>query len=174
MLRSREQRQVLLDLALTSTSRARVFVPAVTTSPPSSAPPTGDDSPASYWRDRFNQASGVVEENTVLDQARAELRHIRRRPFPPLGYDNAGELAERVVGEGEGFEPLQVAIALRCTPTFVRRSRVAAGCDPECGHHVEVDVHDPRALVHAGLSIRQASAVLGVPRSTLAGRLARA
>jgi len=109
----------------------------------------------------------------LVELARGELAHIRRRPFPAVEWASAEELAERVVTDGEGFDPLHVSIALRCTPTFVRRSRLARGREAERGRKLRLDLLDPRALVDAGMSIRQASAVSGAQRSTLASRLAR-
>lgn len=165
---------MLLELELLSVTRARAFVPAVTTSPPSSAPPTGDESPAAYWRERFDGAGSEEEARELVALARLELQRIRRRAFAPIAYSDGADLAAQVVADGEGFEPLHVSIALRCTPTFVRRARICAGRDAERGRRVRLDRLDPRALVDAGFSLRQASAVSGVPRSTLAGRLARA
>jgi hypothetical protein len=75
--------------------------------------------------------------------------------------------------DGEGVAPLQVSIALRCTSTFVRRARIARGREPEHGRVVDVEL-EPRALLAAGLSYRQVAVVLGVPRSTLHERIARA
>jgi hypothetical protein len=173
MLRSHEQRQVLAELELTSTSRARAFVPVISTSPPDSMPPTGDPSPATYWRERFDQAR-PGEEPTLLALARDELRHIRRRAFPAVAWEDGVELAARVLGDGEGLQPGDVAFALRCTPTFVRRTRLANGREPEHGRTVRMDQLDARALMDAGMSLRQAAVATGVPRSTLAGRLARA
>lgn len=174
MLRSREQRQVLLELELLSVTRARAFVPVVTTSPPSSAPPTGDESPAAYWRRRLDEAGTEAEAQELVDLARQELQHLRRRAFAPIAFDDAADLSARVIEDGEGCDPLFVSIALRCTPTFVRRARVRAGRDAERGLKVRLADLDPRALVDAGLSIRQAAVVSGVPRSTLSDRLARA
>lgn len=173
MLRSTEQRQVLAELELTSVARARAFVPAVTTSPPDSAPPTGDESPAAYWRARFDACTDERELAELVALARLDLRRIRRRAFPAVSWNEATELAARVIEDGEGETAQLVAIALRCTPTFVRRTRVAHGRDPDHGRVVHIDRIDPASLRAAGLSIRQAAAVIGVPRSTLHGRLAR-
>jgi hypothetical protein len=172
VVRNRE-RQVLAELELTSTARAHAFAPVVTGSSPSSSTPSGDDSPAAYWRARFAAASSVDELDKLVQLARDELALIRRRAFPALAYATADELAERVVSEGEGVEPSVVALALRCTPTFVRRARVARGREPEHGRVVVVAL-EPRALVDAGMSLRQVAVVLGVPRSTLHERLTRA
>jgi hypothetical protein len=169
----REQRQVLLELELTSTARAHAFAPVVTRSTPTSTAPSGDESPATYWRARFVAAHDEHEASELVKRARDELRAIRRRSFPATAYDTADELAERVVSDGESVDALSVAIALRCTPTFVRRARIIDGRDPEYGRVVDAEL-SARSLRDAGLSLRQVSAVLGVPRSTLHERLARA
>lgn len=163
----------MLDLELTSTARAHAFAPVVTVSTPTSSAPSGDESPAAYWRARFARAADEREASELVKQAREELRRIRRRSFPAIAYDTADELGDLVVRDGEGVDALGVAIALRCTPTFVRRQRIVRGRDPEYGRVVDVEL-SARSLRDAGLSIRQVSAVLGVPRSTLHERLARA
>ena len=165
---------MLLELELTSTARAHAFAPVVTGSAPSSSAPNGDDTPAAYWRARFARAQTQRELDELVQLARAELRRIRRRTFPALAYDTADELAERVINEGEGVAAADVSIALRCTPTFVRRARISHGREPERGRIVHVSALEPGALRAAGLSIRQVSAVLGVPRSTVHEQLARA
>lgn len=164
---------MLLELELTSTARAHAFAPVVTCSMPESSAPNGDDTPAAYWRERFAAAADERELAELVALAHAELRRIRRRAFPALAYDTADELAERVITEGEGVSVADVSIALRCTPTFVRRARIARGREVEFGRKVRVEL-EPAALHAAGLSIRQVSAVLGVPRSTVHERLARA
>jgi hypothetical protein len=173
MLCNGEQRQVLLELELTSTARAYAFAPLVSGSSPTSGVPNGEDTPAAYWRDRFGDARTEREAHELTELARVELRSIRRRAFPALSYDSADELVERVIRDGEGVAPLQVSIALRCTSTFVRRARIARGREPEHGRVVDVEL-EPRALLAAGLSYRQVAVVLGVPRSTLHERIARA
>lgn len=164
----------MLELELTSTARAHAFAPVVSGSSPSSRTPTGDDTPARYWLARFGTTSSERHGRELAALARAELASIRRRTFPPLAYETGDELAERVVSEGEGVDALHVSIGLRCTPTFVRRARLARGRDPEYGRVVELDALEPRSLLDAGLSVRQAAAVLGVPRSTLHEHAARA
>lgn len=72
--------------------------------------------------------------------------------------------------EGEGASVAVVALALRCTPTFVRRVRVSTGRDAERGRVLEIEP-DPRALRDAGLSLRAVALATGVPRSTLHDQL---
>lgn len=168
----RNARQVLAELELTSITPARAFVPLVTSSHPDSAPPTGGRSPADHWRDRFLAATDERELARLITQAENELRHLRRRTFPAGTWKDRDDLIDRVLG-AEGVPPESIALALRCTPTMVRRLRLVHGLEPEHGRRVELTALDADQLRRAGLSLRAAAAVLGVPRSTLSDRLSR-
>jgi hypothetical protein len=161
-----EMREVLTHLALTSVTRARVYVGTISSSSRTSLPPTGESSPAAAWCERFN-AAAPVDRQAVLAGARDELANIRRRRFPLTTVRDGDDLRERIVHDGEGLDALEVAIALRCTPTMVRRTRLVHGRDAERGKHVTLLALEPRALLAAGMSIRTAAAVTGVARSTL-------
>jgi hypothetical protein len=76
----------------------------------------------------------------ALRRARDELDHLRRRSLTSqLHVETATDLRALVVDRGQGFTPLEVSVALRCTPTFVRKARVAAGVDAERGRPVRVN-----------------------------------
>ena len=166
-------RQVLAELELCSVTRARAYAPVVTSSHADSRPPTGGETPADRWRERFERAE-PGELAMLVRLARDELAAIRRRRFPTTTVRDGDDLRQRIVDDGEGLPPLDVAVALRCTPTLVRRTRLASGREPERGRELVLEHHEGAALVAAGLSIRAAAAATGVPRTTLAGRLARA
>jgi hypothetical protein len=136
-------------------------------------PPTGDASPADHWREKFIAATDERELSRLVEQAHRELRHLRRRTFPAGTWRDRDDLLERVLG-AVGVEPEAIALALRCTPTMVRRLRLTHGCEPEHGRRVADTELEPAALIRAGLSLRAAALVLNVPRSTLSDRLARA
>jgi hypothetical protein len=162
-------RQTLVELSLTSTIPARAYVGIVTTSGPDSTVPTGGRSPADHWGAAYDAARTDRDRFDVLRDAREELGHLRRRRFAVGTARDGEDLRERVVTEGEGAPVEVVAIALRCTPTFVRRSRLAASRDAERGRRVEV--LEPRDMIAAGLSIRAVAIVTGIPRSTLHGQI---
>lgn len=67
---------------------------------------------------------------------------------------------------------VDVAIMCRCTVTVVRRARLAAERDPERGKSLAgVSVERwARELRACGYSLRQVSALTGIPRSTIADR----
>jgi hypothetical protein len=162
-------RQVLVELALASVVPARALASVVTGSAPESRAPRGEHSPADRWRERFN-AAHEHERAGVLHDAERELSHLRRRRFAVGTAHDGDELRERILRDGTGMVPRDVAFALRCTPTLVRRTRLAGGRDPEHGRPVELERFDAAALLAAGLSFRAVELVLGVSRSTLHDR----
>jgi hypothetical protein len=173
MLR-KSARQVLAELELCSVTRAHAHAPLVSGAHADSRPPTGGASPADIWRTRFERAH--PGELAMLERlARDELESIRRRRFPTTAVRNGDDLRERIVSEGEGSSARDVAIALRTSEGIVRRTRLTGGRDAEHGRELELRRYAaPDELVAAGMSVRAAAAATGVPRSTLAGRLARA
>lgn len=163
-------RQVLVELALVSLVPARVFAPVVTSSAPDSEAPRGERSPAERFAERYSVAGSDSERVRVLRAARDELSHLRRRRFAVGAVHDGDDLRERVLRDGRGLPPREVALALRCTPTLVRRTRLAGGCDPERGHPIELERFDAAALLAAGMSYRAVELVLGTARSTLHDR----
>jgi hypothetical protein len=81
------------------------------------------------------------------------------------------------VSDGWGVSADDCARAMRCTPTMVRRARLAEMRHPDNGY-VLPDGHDPITwaveLDSIGLTLRQIEAVTGVPRTTLHYRLTKA
>src|SRR4051794_31699081 len=95
------------------------------------------------------------------------------RPHAELRAESLEDLGALVVDRGEGFDAQTVAISLRCTPTLVRRARLAAGLEPERGRPLEVNGNGPALgleLVANGYSLRAAALISGTPRSTLHDR----
>jgi hypothetical protein len=156
-------------------------VPVVSGSTPSSRPPTGDAHPIAEQLAVELERAGddVAAIERVLRRARDELSVIVRRPLAQLHADSADDLRELVVERGEGFTALDVSVALRVTPTFVRRARLAEGRDPEHGRRVSVNGNGTASvrgleLVANGYSVRAAALVVGLPRSTLGDHVRRA
>lgn len=165
-------RQVLCGLELASVVAASSVAPAVRGSAPDSRAPTGQPSPADYWRERYNDAPGPTSRAAVAVAAGHELAHLRRRRFAVGAAHDGEDLRARVLREGEGASLAEVAMALRCTPTFVRRTRLAAGRETERGKRVAAKL-DASAMLAAGLSLRAVAIATGTPRSTLHDRRAR-
>lgn len=137
--------------------------------------PPGDARPmADRWASRFAAASpsalaGLVEE------AEREFDAWIRKPLAPDTTETWEELAGRIVSDGWGITASECAMAMRCTPTMVRRARLAELRHPETGYGLPVEADSmawARALDDAGLTLRQIEAVTGVAKSTLHDRLA--
>jgi hypothetical protein len=142
---------------------------------PEHRPPPGEANPPhERLGHELVSASTVEEVLAVGRKAHDELVAATRRRFVPSTVETADELAERVIDDGEGWAAGDVATAMRCTPTFVRRARLAALRDPEDGR--PIDPEDPweaaRELRRRGRSLRAIAALTGVPRSTLHDKLA--
>ncbi len=92
-----EVRGVLLRLGLCSTTRARTYVPAVSGSPPSSRPPSGEARPLAELlaADLERAGDDAVKLERVLRHARDELEAIKRRP---LAHD--GDLVVAAIADG--------------------------------------------------------------------------
>jgi hypothetical protein len=139
----------------------------------SSRPPGESYPDAEHFAFRLECASTVAEARAAYIEARAALMRALRRPMAPGTTETLEEYMERAVNDGEGWTAEDAADALRCTPTFLRRLRLAAGRDPETG--LLPPTSDPWALARqlhdGGRSVRTISALTGIPRSTLHDRL---
>jgi hypothetical protein len=174
-----EARALLVAYAMTSTVRGRLVLPAVSHARPTSAPPTGGEHPAEAWAlelERLEGRNGSVsaELERFVRDLRAELEQVRRRPLAGVRGETLEDLETAVVDRGEGWDARAVAVALRTSERLVARIRVANGLD-ERGRPKRINgTADGLALLHAGLSLRAAAAISGVPRSTLWDRARRA
>lgn len=129
--------------------------------------PSGEGSPPlEYWLELLPLCQTLEEFTAVLERAQAELDAWRRRPEPPPEGETLDDLSRRIIDEGEGWTPQEVALAMRVTPTLVRNVRSEAERDPEYGRPDGSLAHGI-ALLDAGLSLRQAAQITGIPKSTL-------
>jgi hypothetical protein len=166
-----EARPTLLALTLLSSApTSQLGVSAGPGGAHISGRPAGPSrTPAERYALEISGALTMREGRRWLSRARAELQEARRRPLALIDCDTLADLEGRIVTEGAGMRPLEVAIACRCTTTMVRRARLSAGCDPERGG--QLGDATPREwaaqLRSAGFSLRQTAALTGVPRSTL-------
>lgn len=139
--------------------------------------PPGESSPLHHkWAVVFVQAADPDMARRLTEEAQAELESWVRRPLAPDTTETWEELAARIVGDGWGIEADECARAMRCTPTMVRRARLAEMRHPDTGYHLP---HAPDPLSWAiqldrlGLTLRQIEAITGVAKSTLHGHLTR-
>jgi hypothetical protein len=87
------------------------------------------------------------------------------RPESPPEGETLDDLKARIL-ELEGWEPRDVSLACRCTPTLVRQARIEAERNPESGRE-EGSLEQARAMLDGGMSLRQVAILTGIPKSTL-------
>lgn len=138
--------------------------------------PNGEAHPMhERWAALIAAAPDAGTARLLLEQAEAELGAWLRRPLAPDTAETLEELAARIVADGWGITAPEAACAMRCTPTLVRRLRLAARRHPENGYALPERHGDPltdaRVLDKAGLSLRQIEALTGLPKSTLSDHL---
>lgn len=136
--------------------------------------PAGEsDPPLDHWLDLWITASSSSERRLIVQAARSELAAWKRRPEPPPAGESGEQMIERLIREGEGWTPGDVALAFRCTPTLVRRWRTEHDRNPETGR-LEGSIEQAKDLIGQGLSLRQVAMLTGIPKSTLHRSLDRA
>jgi hypothetical protein len=136
------------------------------------AEPTGEGHPpAEFWIRRWLSAP-LNERPAIAREADAELTAWRRRApeLNEIKTETLAELKRRILKEGDGWSAKDVALACRCTPTLVRRTREEAERNPEDGR-VEGSLAHARELHAQGLSLRQIATLTGIPKSTLGDTL---
>lgn len=129
--------------------------------------PPGEGSPPwDHWLDLLSQCRTIDAVRAVVEEARSELSTWKCRPDPPPEGETFDELQDRIVEQGEGWTPQQVAMAFRCTPTLVRNTRVERERNPDTGRE-EGSIQHARELLAQGMPLRQVALATGIPRSTL-------
>lgn len=130
--------------------------------------PQGENEPPLlYWLDQLTSCATLEEFASTAERMRDELETWRRRPDPPPPGETLDDLKARVLSEGKGWDPKDVALSMRVTPTFVRNVRTEHDRDPETGYPDQRLKRALRLLREGELSLRQITAMTGVPKSTL-------
>jgi hypothetical protein len=169
-----EARALLLRMALISYGSVSRFGGRRGGEPEHVGPP-GENAPmADLWAERFSRVEHADELAMLVRVATHEFDSYVRRQLAPDTTESLEELCARIVSDGWGVSTDDCARAMRCTPTLVRRARLAALRHPESGYPLPERESDPmawaRALDDAGLSLRQVEELTGVPKSTLHDR----
>lgn len=130
--------------------------------------------PHHHYRFLFTQATSIDECEQLLTEAQAELASIRRRTSPNVAHLTDREiLDDRIINEGHGCSPADVALALFCTPRRVQQVRIRDGRNPLTGHKIVLDdVSDDarehvRTLIAQGMTERQVFQITGVKKTTI-------
>lgn len=137
--------------------------------------PFGESNPPHiYLRDLYLTQTTDRGRNSVVGKMRAALKaargHIDRSHV--IGETREDEDA-RIIKQGAGFTPDEVANRFHCTPTRVRRVRLAAGRRPDTGASIHAQPVAEDARIEAlrmkgqGMTERQIAMALKQPKSTV-------
>lgn len=131
---------LLRRLQLCSAVPARGLIGGVAHGRPDSMPPSGGPSPAEHYAQEAERVGDDVPALvTLLRRADAELTHLLRRDLAPMPSLTLADLRATIVDRGEGFTVDEVAIAMRCSATMVRKARLLAGRDAERGRPLPLE-----------------------------------
>lgn len=174
-------RLLLADLELLSHGSTASWNPAGGPGNERAALPFGEsDPPHLSLRVKYLEATTDERRRQVV-----KMMHEAIREFRGFGVDRSrvvGETTEqqdaRICREGEGFSAQEVARRFNCTPTRVRRVRLADGRDVDLGRkpasaeaEANAETGDPAAeaarMRANGMTVRQIAFALGVPKSTV-------
>lgn len=172
-------RALLAQLELISHGSTASWNPGGGHSEPAALPFGESRPPHITLRERYLEQADDEGRARVVKDMQRELEHAR-------GYvDRSHVVGEtrhqetlRIIKEGEGFTPAEVALRFRCTPTRVRQVRLAVGRDAELGRETEPDAtadpDDETTAIEAalrmkrrGMSVRLIGMELGKPKSTI-------
>jgi hypothetical protein len=148
-------------------------MPRTRGTPEHRCPPGELDPPEDRLRRRLLSAETIEDVQAIEREAHEILVAATKRPLGHRSYETADERDERIVAEGEGWAPDDVAGAMGCRPFDVRHARLVRKRDPETGRELpEGDPFLVAAELRAhGRSTRVIERLTGIPRSTLRYRL---
>jgi len=175
-------RQVLAELELTSHGSTQSWNSSGHGGESVNVFPPGESCPPHIeWRERYERAITDDARQRVIDDAGRALRGIiRRAKVTPVSGESEKEFAARVISTGRGFGVGEVATAMRCTPTRVRRIRLAGGVSLDFGEPLIVEAPDGdverrvRTLAEQGMSERQIAMLTRLGTSRVRRVLGRA
>lgn len=146
--------------------------------------PGGDSYPiAEHYRDRYASAVSEHSKRQVLREAREELEQWRGHgECRHAGAETQEQRDDRMMREGDGFEPQIVAVRFHTSAQRVRKVRWAKKRDPETGKPLPgstpvekpVDMDRVRRYKAQGLSLRQIETLTGASKSAIHRMLGRA
>lgn len=184
-------REILLALALTSSARISPYDNASGVGTPDytlvddrgrAKLGRGDAPHLTFVRAWDAAGEDRHEREQVLKHATLELEHIRKSHANPTTIETKDARDRRIVKDGVGFPARDVAIAMRCGVTDVRKARQAAGRDdlgeplPNGGGR-ELTLDERRVevlrLTDQGLSGRAVAARLNIGHQAVRYVLAR-
>lgn len=172
----RQFRQVLIDLQLVSYAPATNWNPSTPThNKPlgGNHPPGEPNPPADLYSAMWAEALDDDHRHKILAAAQAELQHLRKRPAATHStLTDSQILTERILREGNGWTPEELARTLRCTVGHVRRTRQHNGRHSETGQTLEsLTTTERQHLAHdlaaQGLTQQQIAFRMNLNQSTV-------
>lgn len=171
----REMRQVLIEMTLVSYGTTQSW-DSSGGGGDGDGIPSGGGTLFDHWLSVYERQSSDRGRALVVESAQDALDQWRGTTavHPIVATMSDGDLLrDRVLNEGKGWPAKVVADALRCTVTFVRKTRLLAGQD-ENGNTIEqalADADDLRSRVKAlagkNLSNRQIAMLAGTSARTV-------
>jgi len=117
----------------------------------------GENPPHLVFAARYANCVTDPERFDVLTHAREVYKDLTTRKYVIVHEETQKEWCERVLA-AHGWPPRDVANALRCSATEVRRLRTENQCDPETGEPL---VLDARLLRSRGVSWKEIGRLMG-------------
>jgi hypothetical protein len=131
--------------------------------------------PHEVYAQRILAAPSDAAARAAIAEAADVLAHYRRRTFAPVREETLDELKARILTDGGGWAPDEVARNMRCLPRVVRVARIEANLHPETGYPIPEAQDDTWAwaadLRDRGLTLRQIAAITGLALASLSRRL---
>jgi hypothetical protein len=157
--------QLVVGFALLQYGSVRVYESSRAQGDGAVLPPGELRPPIEHWAELLPRCRTLDEIIELLSLAQHELNSWRVRPEPPPEGETLDDLKQRILSY-EGWEPKDISLACRCTPTLVRRARAEAERNPETGRE-EGSLEHARDLLSQGMSLRQVAVLTGISKSTL-------
>jgi hypothetical protein len=157
--------QLVVGFALLQYGSVRVYESSRAQGDGAVLPPGELRPPIEHWAELLPRCRTLDEIIELLSLAQHELNSWRVRPEPPPEGETLDDLKQRILSY-EGWEPKDISLACRCTPTLVRRARAEAERNPETSRE-EGSLEHARDLLSQGMSLRQVAVLTGISKSTL-------
>lgn len=166
-------RQILADLETLSHGTTQAWNPAGHNTSEAVMPPGELMPPHVTFRIEYLQATTDLARATIVQLATEELKRFRGHGIDRshVSLETTAAQEKRILKEGAGEPPDRVALVFHCTPTRVRRLRLANGLSADTGRSTDPRPDSPQAearrLRDNGLSVRAIAMALATPKSTI-------
>lgn len=172
-----EARQLAAELELLSHGSTTSWSPSGRSVPDSRIPSGEPWPPHLMFLDEYRNAPGPTSRQQAIRRWRKVLDAHRGHGTltAPAPGETPEQEEQRMVVVGEGWSVTDVALTFRCTPTRVRRVRLAAGVNVDTGRRPDGQpvsegvrrAEEAVALTAGGLTQQQVAERMGVSQPTV-------